>query len=246
LQKHAERAIRHASQETRLINARRNQETALQARVAAGRNRDAPDPEAPMLLALLENQIEEAACQATIDLSIKLDETEKTEHDIAWRTYREQNTRLQTQRGQAFSMIRGQCMHVLLDKMKHDSDWLTAGESYNPLTLLKLIERTILAQTEDQHPFATVHEQECALCSFSQNTLTNEQWCERFNTKIDVGTAVGVTRQHQLLLEQVAAEAGTVEFKDLSIDDQDEVRAKQRNGASLTSFYAKVESSTTS
>ncbi len=123
-------------------------------------------------------------------------------------------------------MIRGQCMQVLPDKMKHDSDWPQASESCDPLTLLRLIEKTILAQTEDQRPFATVYEQECTLCSFSQNMLSNEQWHERFNTKIDVGTAIGVTRQHQLLLKHVAAEAGMLEFDDLPQDDQEEVRAK--------------------
>jgi hypothetical protein len=189
LDKHADRVTRHNNQELRLTRARGDQETALRAAVDAGE-----DPEAPMLLALLENEVEEEAHQATIDLPIKLDETEKTEHDIAWRTYRERNTRLETQRGQAFSVIRGQCMQVPLDKMKHDADWIRVSESYDPLTLLRLIERTILAQTEDQHPHATVHEHECTLCSFSQNTLTNEQWHERFNTKIDVGSAIGVTR----------------------------------------------------
>jgi hypothetical protein len=96
-----------------------------------------------------------------------------------------------------------------LDKMKHDIDWIPASTSYNPLTLFALIEKTILAQTEDQYPYATVYEQESTLYSFSQNTLSNEQWYERFNTRINVGTAIGVTRQHTVLLEHVAQESGT-------------------------------------
>jgi hypothetical protein len=111
-------------------------------------------------------------------------------------------------------------MQVLLDKMKHDPDWSSASESYDPLTLLRLIEKTILAQTEDQYPYATVYEQECALYSFNQNTLTNEQWYERFNTKIDVGSVIGVTRQHQILLDTVAAKLGTTKFEKLSDKDQ--------------------------
>jgi hypothetical protein len=218
LDEHAERETRHNNQERCLANAREDQETAPQAAVTA-----AADPEAPMLLALLENQIKEAAHQATVNLPIKLDKTKQTEHDIAWCACRKRNTRLETQRGQAFSVIRGQCMQVLLDEMKHDANWTTASESYDPLTLLRLIERTILAQTEDQHPCATVCEQESTLCSFSQNTLINEQWHKRFNTKIDVGSAIGVTRQHQILLKHVAAETGTVKFEDLSKDDQEEV-----------------------
>jgi len=111
-------------------------------------------------------------------------------------------------------------MQVLLDKMKHDPDWSAASASCDPLTLCCLIEKTILAQTEDQCPFATVYEQECALYSFNQNNLSNEQWCERFNTKIDVGTAVGATRQHKVLLEHVASEKGTTKFEDLSNKEQ--------------------------
>jgi hypothetical protein len=123
-------------------------------------------------------------------------------------------------------MIRGQCMQVLLDKMKYDSNWTSASGSYDPLTLLRLIEKTILAQTEDQYPYATVYKQECALYTFTQNSLANKQWYERFNTKIDIGTAIGVTRQHQILLENVATETGTTKFEDLTDTDQEEVRAK--------------------
>jgi hypothetical protein len=119
-------------------------------------------------------------------------------------------------------------MQVLLDKMKHDTDWTLASKSYDPLTLLRLIEKTILAQTEDQYPYATVYDQECTLYSFTQNSLTNEQWYKRFNTKIDVGSAISVTTQHQILLETVATEigTGTTKFEDLSPTEQEDVRTK--------------------
>jgi hypothetical protein len=162
-----------------------------------------------MQLAILDNEIEEAAYLAGLPLPVKLDEEELNHNHNEWRTYREHTSRLAKQRGQAFSMIRGQCMQVLLDKMKHDPHWLTASESYDPLTLFRIIEKTILAQTEDQYPYATVYEQECTLYSFQQNILSNEQWYERFNTRIDVGTAIGVTRQHKVLLDHVGSK-----FKD--------------------------------
>ena len=73
----------------------------------------------------------------------------------------------------------------------------------------------ILAQMEDQHPFATVCNQEVALCSFCQEQLTNAQWHEWFNTKVDVGNAIGVTHQHEVLLEHVAQELHADEFKNL-------------------------------
>jgi len=214
LDKHSDRVIRLRAQQARLANARAVKKTALETAITAG------EDDVAMQLAILENQIEEAAYEATTEIPIKLDEMEKTHHDNEWRTYRECNSRLEKQRGQAFSMIRGQCMQVLLEKMKHDGDWDTTSQSYDPLTLYRLIEKTILGQTEDQYPFATVYEQECALYSFGQNQLTNEQWYERFNTKIDVGTAIGVTRQHKVLCEHVAAEASTTKFEDLPEAEQ--------------------------
>lgn len=83
--------------------------------------------------------------------------------------------------------------------------------SYDPLTLYRLIKKIVLAQTEDQCPFATVCDQELSFYSFRQaENMSNPQWHERFNTKVDVGDAIGVTRQHKSLLEHVAQEQTTV------------------------------------
>jgi hypothetical protein len=79
--------------------------------------------------------------------------------------------------------------------MKQDTEWTNVSTSYYPLTLYSLIEINILAQTEDQYPFATVYDQELSFYSFRQETLSNPQWYERFNNKVDVGDAIGVTSQ---------------------------------------------------
>jgi hypothetical protein len=92
------------------------QRLALLAVVATG-----TDITAPMQLAVLENEIEEAAYQLSVPLSMQLDDSEATSYHNKWRTYRERTTRLEKQRGQAFSRIRGQCIQVLLNKMKHES-----------------------------------------------------------------------------------------------------------------------------
>jgi hypothetical protein len=75
--------------------------------------------------------------------------------------------------------------------MKQDPDYITVSTSYDPLLLYRLIEITILAQTEDQYPFATVYEQESSFYSFRQDQMTNPQWYERFITKVDVDEAIG-------------------------------------------------------
>ena len=101
-------------------------------------------------------------------------------------------------------MIRGQCMQVILDQMNHDPDWYTTIESYYPLTLIKLIEKTILAQTKYQYWYATVYNQECIWYGFNQKKLTNEQYYKQFNYKVDDGEAIGITIQHRILMEDMA------------------------------------------
>ena len=78
---------------------------------------------------------------------------------------------------------------------------------------------------EDQCLFATVYDQELAFYSFRQENLSNPQWYERFNTKVDVGDAIGVTRQHKALLEHVAQErTPPATFDSLTDADQATVR----------------------
>jgi hypothetical protein len=72
---------------------------------------------------------------------------------------------------------------------------------------------------EDQYPFATVYKQEISLYSFHQEMITNTQ----FNTKVDVASVIGVTRQHKVLLEYVAQETHTQAFDDLTADQQEDV-----------------------
>ena len=83
--------------------------------------------------------------------------------------------------------------------MKHDLDWYNTIESYNPITILKIIEK-ILSQTEDQYCFTTVYTQECALHCFNQQNLTNNHYYESFNTKDNFGEAIVITRQHGVLM----------------------------------------------
>ena len=94
-----------------------------------------------------------------------------------------------------------------MDKIKYDIDWYQGSISYKPLQLLALIDKTILAQTEDQYPFSTVNEQECSVYSFSHKILSNKQCYEWLNTNIDVGSDILVTRKHQAILSNVAEES---------------------------------------
>jgi hypothetical protein len=120
-------------------------------------------------------------------------------------------------------LILGLCTQLLQDKIKQDTDWNMVSISYNPLTLYRLIKKMILAQTEDQYPFATIYNQELAFYLFRQDSLSNLQWYRRFNTKVDVGAAIGVTRQHKVLLDYVAMELHTQTFATLRAAEQQTV-----------------------
>lgn len=54
--------------------------------------------------------------------------------------------------------------------------------------------------------------------------MSNPQWCKRFNTKVDIAAAVGVTQQHKVLLEHVAQELHTQAFNTLTVAEQEAVR----------------------
>jgi hypothetical protein len=113
-----------------------------------------------MELAILQNEIAQGDFSSSNEVTMGLNDSEKTQFSNEWRTFQECNAIMIQHRGQAFSLIQGQCTQLLQDKMKQDTEWKNVSTSYDPLTLYRLIERTILAHTEDQYPFTTVYVQE--------------------------------------------------------------------------------------
>jgi hypothetical protein len=164
----------------------------------------ATDPDAPMKLAILKNEIAQGDFSSSNEVAMELNDSEKTQFSNEWRTFWERNANLIKHRGQSFSLIQGQCTQLLQEKMKQDTEWTNVSTYYDPLNLYRFIERAVLARTEDQYPFTTGYYQELSFYSFRQDTLSNPQWYERFNTKVDVGDAIGVTPHHKVLLEYVA------------------------------------------
>ena len=181
--------------------------------------------EAPMKLARLEGEITKAAFQMKQPVPVEMTPEEHSLYQNEVKSYEAQRQRHKSHRGQAYSVLIGQCTQLLQDKMKQDPDWKTVSTAYDPLTLFSLIEKTILTQSETRYPFATVYAQEQAFYNFRQEAaITNTQWYERFNTKLDVGIAVGVTHQHQALLDYVAMELHQTAFENLSAAEQTNVR----------------------
>ena len=105
-----------------------------------------------------------------LPMEIKLYGDEETDHRGKWRTYRDSNALLDKHRGQVFSMIMVQCMQQLLDKMKQDTSWTTVSTSYDSLALIDLIEKTVMVQSQDTYPCATVYEAQLSIMGYHQNT----------------------------------------------------------------------------
>jgi hypothetical protein len=211
------RVIRSGQQA--LKKAREARLSKLEKEVQAGTNQDAE-----IQLAILTDEIAQGDLAISEDIAVEMTQAETNLYQSEWKSYRESLKEISKHRGKVYSLVIGQCTQLLQDRMKQDADWDSVSKSYDPLSLYRLIEKTILAQTEDQYPFATVYEQELSFYSFRQESLTNPQWYERFNTRVDVGTAIGVTRQHQALLEHVATELHQQAFATLGAAEQQAVR----------------------
>jgi hypothetical protein len=148
------------------------------------------DPDAPMQLAILDNKIAEGDYKQNIEVPIEIADSEKTQYKNDWRTYQERNALLTKHRGQAFSLILGQCTQLLQDKMKQDTDW-PAHASYDPLDLYQLIKKTMLVQTEDQYPLLS--------CTIRNLVSTHSS---RRQCPICIGTKNSTQR---LMLDQLSA-----------------------------------------
>ncbi len=114
------------------------------------------------------------------------------------------------------------------DKTKQDKNWATASVSYKPLELYKLIERVILKQTEDQYPVAALWEQLSNPANAKQGNSTNNEWYERFNTKVEVAESVGVSFDFETIWEYCAMEAHKATYTLLTSDEQEAVRVSAR------------------
>jgi hypothetical protein len=73
---------------------------------------------------------------------MKLAEDKKMLHSNAWCTHLELTDGLKKSRGKIYSLLLGQCIQVVIDKMKQDTDWGTVSDSFDPIALFKLIGRS--------------------------------------------------------------------------------------------------------
>jgi threonine synthase len=71
--------------------------------------------------------------------------------------------------------------------------------------------------------------------------MSNLQWYEKFNTKVDVGSAISVTQQHKVLLEYVAQENHILAFTALSAKQKQVVHEAAEEHTSHAPSYIRAE-----
>ena len=70
-----------------------------------------------------------------------------------------------------------------------------------------------MAQTEEKYCYEAVYNQDYALYGFNQRNSTNEQYYERFNTKVNVGEYISITRQNHVLMKYTSQETKSLMAK---------------------------------
>ncbi len=119
--------------------------------------------------------------------------------------------------------------------MKQDKNWATVSVSYKPLA-----SQVILKQMEDQYPVAALWEQLSNVANAKQGNSTNNEWYERFNTKVEVAESVGVSFDFETIWEYCVVEAHKATYTLLRSDEQEAVRVSARERFLL---YALIKTS---
>ena len=85
-----------------------------------------------------------------------------------------------------------------------------------------------MKQTKDQYPVAVLWEQLSNVAKAKQGNSTNNEWYERFNTKVEVAESVGVSFDFKTIWEYCAMEAHKASYTLLTSDEQEAVRVSAR------------------
>jgi hypothetical protein len=179
-------------------------------------------------IANLENQIDDLEFESHQEVPHKLTMKEAGGYSNSAKTHSLREATLEKHHGQVYALIYRQCTQLLQDKMKQEKLWVAVSNSYKPLELYKLTESVVLKQTKDQYPVAVVWDQYSAVFNAKQRSLSNTEWYEKFNTKVEVAELVGCVFGQDKILNYYAE----LEFKDpyqgLSTTEQAVVKIQAR------------------
>jgi len=196
--RHAARVLAHRTRLTAKIANLEAQSVAIMTAIAAN----------PLDRAVLkersevEDELAKANIEVTDDLELVLTGDEKSERGNVYRTFREDEQRLITNRGKVYMLIIGQCTQTLKDKLKEDVDWVSISDGYDSIRLLALIEKYVLKQTESHYPYLAVQEEFRSMLNFAQgDDMPIGMYYEKFLTRISIAERAGCSFVSQQLLD---------------------------------------------
>jgi hypothetical protein len=156
---------------------------------------------------------------------MKLTDNKKMAHSNAWHSHRETTDGLKKSRGKVYLLLLGQCNQVLVDKMKHDTIWVTVSELFDPILLFKLIEKFVLKQSDKQYTMAVLIAKQLSILSFCQdNQVPNATYYCQFSTRVEVAGQAGVCYYTPHLLHTKCVESLCSEYETLKPAEQKNVR----------------------
>lgn len=220
LTRHAERVNATKDRITRKLSSLRTEQVAIETEISS-------DPSNRALMREkreIDDQILKGEIELKDEVEMKLTEDEKISHANAWRTHRECTDNLKKNRGKVYSLLLGQCTQVLIDKMKQDNDWVTVSTSFDPIALIKLVEKFVLKQSDNQYKIAVVIAEQLSILTFRQeDQVSNATYYDRFTTRVEVGRQTGVCYHTPELLKNKAVELGLGAYEGLMQNDKDTV-----------------------
>ena len=128
----------------------------------------------------------------------------RRKYDNDWKTHRERTKDLIVARGQVFNTILGQCEQKLKDKMQTDKVHDYIMQSSDPLLLLGLIEKTVLAEGDNKYQPKRIQTCLKAFLGFQQNELSNADYHRDFLTRVEVARGMGITFGFTSVYEYIA------------------------------------------
>ena len=135
-------------------------------------------------IAELEKKIEMVEEEANKPFQPKLSPEQAIIHLNDCKLVSQKREKLKGHEGQAFTAIKSICTEQLLYRMKQDPTWDVLLIAADSLQLLSLIEKTVRLTSTYHYVFAVAYKQHKDVYNFQQNTLANNAYYNKFNTRV--------------------------------------------------------------
>ncbi len=173
----------------------------------------------------IEDQILKCDIDLNNEVEMKLMDNKTMAHSNTWGSHRGTTEGLKKSRGKVYSLLLGQCTQVLVDKMKQDTTWVMVCGLFDQILLFKLIENSVLKQSDNQYKTAVLIAKQLSILSFHQDDqVPNATYYNWFPTRVEVARQAGVCYYTPDLLDTKCVELSCSDYEALMPVEQKNVR----------------------